>query len=116
MVILNTVSDADVHSVPQFIRKKLSSLLSVYGTDSLIDYGSVIIIETEEELPYINISAIEFTEKILCDDSVCWHLTIPRNNSFCEEIFVEQQIMSDSLLQECEAVRERTVHGYELQF
>ena len=114
MVILNTVSDADVHSVPQFIRKKLSSLLSVYGSDSLIDYGSVIIIETEEELPYINISAIEFTEKILCDDSVCWHLTIPRNNNFCEEIFVDEALMNEELIEACEANKERTVHDYEL--
>ena len=114
MIILNTVSDADVHSVPQFIRKKLSSLLSVYGSDSLIDYGSVIIIEAEEELPYINISAIEFTEKIICDDSVCWHLTVPKSNSFCEEIFLDEALMSNELIEECESNRERTVHDYEL--
>lgn len=114
MIVLNTSEDTKRSNIPFFVADKVLSLLSVYQSDSLKDYGSVIIIEAEEELPYINISAIEFTEKIICDDSVYWHLTMPKSNSFCEEIFLEQQILSDYLLQECEANKERTVHDYEL--
>lgn len=114
MVILNTTEDTKRSNIPFFVADKVLSLLSVYQSDSLKDYGSVIIIEAEEELSSIDINAIEFTEKIICGDSVCWHLTIPKSNSFCEEIFLEQQIMSDYLLQECEANKERTVFDYEL--
>ena len=114
MLILNTTEDTKRSNIPFFVADKVLSLLSVYGTDSLIDYGSVLIIETEEELPYINISTVEFTEKIICDNTVYWHLTVPKSNSFCEEIFLDETLMSNELIEECESNRERTVHDYEL--
>lgn len=114
MIVLNTINDADVYPIPLFIRNRLSFLLSIFDDNSLDRHGAVIIPETEPEVNSISLRSLEFTEKIICGDSVYWHLIIPRNNSFCEEYFIQQDIMSVSLLRECEANNERTVHDYEI--
>ncbi len=50
MVILSTSEDTKRSNIPFFVADKVLSLLSVYQSDSLKDYGSVIIIETKEKL------------------------------------------------------------------
>lgn len=114
MIILNTKTEAINSSLPFFICNKVFSLLSVYDCNSLFDYGSVIVIENRSEAESINLSTIEFTEKIICCKTVWWHLTVPKNNSVCEEIFLEERFMKASLLYECNENKSRTVYDDEL--
>lgn len=114
MIILNTKAEAINSSLPFFICNKVFSLLSVYDCNTLLDYGSVIVIENRSEAESINLSTIEFTEKIICCKTVWWHLTVPKNNSVCEEIFLEERFMNASLLYECNENKNRTVYDDEL--
>lgn len=114
MIILNTKTEAINSSLPFFICNKVFSLLSVYDCNTLLDYGSVIVIENRSEAESINPSTIEFTEKIICCKTVWWHLTVPKNNSVCEEIFLEERFMNASLLYECNENKSRTVYDDEL--
>lgn len=114
MIILNTKTEAINSSLPFFICNKVFSLLSVYDCNTLLDYGSVIVIENRSEAESINLSTIEFTEKIICCKTVWWHLTVPKNNSVCEEIFLEERFMNASLLYECNENKNRTVYDDEL--
>lgn len=114
MIILNTKTEAINSSLPFFICNKVFSLLSVYDCNSLLDYGSVIVIENRSEAESINPSTIEFTEKIICCKTVWWHLTVPKNNSVCEEIFLEERFMNALLLYECNENKSKTVYDDEL--
>lgn len=116
MIVLNTTEDTKRSNIPSFVADKVLSLLSVYQSDSLKDYGSVIIIEAEEELSSIDINAIEFTEKILCDDSVYWHLTIPKSNSksslpdnqvdYLQVFSLTREVVGDTVFQKIENTQE----------
>lgn len=114
MIILNTRDDVFFNDYPEFIRDKVLALLTLYECDSLTDYGSVIVMETSQETESLENTVIEFTEKIIGEKTVWWHLTVPKSNSVCYEIFLEQHIMNRVLLNECEANKERTVYDNEI--
>ena len=114
MIFLNTKEDASKHEIPEFIVLRLLTLLSLYNTDSLKDFGPVEIVESKAEAASIPANNIEFTEKIICEKQVWWNLSVPVNNSYCKEVYIEERHMTPSLLNECEENLIRTVHDSEI--
>ena len=114
MISLNTKEDALKHELPEFIVLRLFTLLSLYSTDSLKDFGPVEIAESKAEADSLAAKNIEFVEKIICEKQVWWNLTIPVNNSYCKEVYIEEHHMTPSLLNECEENLIRTVYENEL--
>ena len=114
MIIINTKEDASKHELPEFIVLRLFTLLSLYNTDSLKDFGPVEIVESKAEAASIPANNIEFTETIICEKQVWWNLSIPVNNSYCKEVYIEERHMTPSLLNECEENLIRTVHDSEI--
>ena len=115
MIRLCSVEDALEFPVKEFIMSKLLMLLKLYETDSLKHYDEILIAENEADAAFFEDLYAEFTEKIICEDSVVWHATYPTSNSSCKEVYVDECFMSNSLKQEWEDNLIRTVYEDEFQ-
>ncbi len=115
MIRLCSVEDALKFPVKEFIMSKLSMLLKLYETDSLKHYDEILIAESEADAAFFEGLYAEFTEKIICEDSVVWHATYPTSNSSCKEVYIDEIYMSNSLKQEWEDNLTRTVYEDEFQ-
>lgn len=115
MIRLCSVEDALKFPVKEFIMSKLFMLLKLYETDSLKRYDEILVAENETDAAFFEGLYAEFTEKIICEDSVVWHAAYPTSNSSCKEVYVDECFMSNSLKQEWEDNLIRTVYEDEFQ-
>lgn len=114
IIVVNSKADYFDSDLPQFIYDKLSYLLSVYDCDSLIDFGGIIIAESQTDID--NYYSAEITEKIIREKSVVWHATVTKNNSLCFEIYVDDCFLSAEVRAEWESLSTRTIFEEELYY
>ena len=115
MIRLCSVKDALKFPVKEFIMSKLSMLLKLYETDSLKHYDEILIAESEADAAFFEGLYAEFTEKIICEDSVVWHATYPTSNSSCKEVYVDDSLLDESTRLDWENNLTRTVYEIEFQ-
>lgn len=96
MIVINRKEDFYDTDLPQFVYDKLAALLLIYETDSLDNHGGIIIAESEKEVNQYLSKSVEFSEKIICDNSISvWHFTVTANNSFCVEVYCFDSLLSE---------------------
>lgn len=115
MIRLCSAEDALKFHVKRFIMTKLLMLLKLYETDSLKHYDEILVAENEADAAFFEGLHAEFTEKIICEETIVWHATFPTSNSSCKEVYIDECFMSNSLKREWEDNLIRTVYEDEFQ-
>lgn len=114
MIEITSKEELANYTLPTFIDNKVFALLDEYKSASLCPYGTVKIITSSSEIGLLKLSVIEFAEKIICFKTVWWHLCIPRSNSRCDDVYIEEYLLSNTILDKLSDNLIRTVYEEEL--
>lgn len=114
MIEITSKAELANYNFPTFIDNKVIGLLDVYKSTSLCPYGTVKVITSSSEISLLKLSVIEFAEKIICSKTIWWHLCIPRNNSRCDDVYIEEYLLSNILLDKLSDNLIRTIYEEEL--